>query len=93
MDLNMPVMGGFESLAKIKKYCKGRLPYTVALSASLLDFSSRSKCQLAGFDDQFCVPLTANDIKFKILDRINIHRQSVQADHSSNKIFSINEVD
>jgi len=48
MDLNMPVMSGFEATAKIKEYYKGMVmlpnesgisysPYIVALSASEFD--------------------------------------------------------
>lgn len=56
MDLNMPFMGGFEATKKIKE--RGN-PYIVALSASNIDYQLIQKCQKAGFDDWFVVPLSS----------------------------------
>ena len=59
MDLNMPVMGGFESTQKIKSHFPNNPPYIVALSASTIDESMINNCKNAGFDDQFQVPISA----------------------------------
>ena len=69
MDLNMPVMGGFEATKKIRDICDQE-PYIVALSASQLDSTLVKMCKDAGFDDQFTIPLTADQIQTRILPNL-----------------------
>jgi CheY-like chemotaxis protein len=71
MDINMPVMNGFEAVKKIKEKSQ---TYVVALSASNLDTSLLRSCQNAGFDDQFCIPLSSTDLKQKILEKVLTQR-------------------
>ena len=69
MDLNMPVMSGFESTKNIRQETNYN-PYIVALSASDFDDQLTQQCKATGFNDQFTVPLSAADIKTKILSKI-----------------------
>ena len=57
MDLNMPVMSGFESTQKMRQDLEYN-PYIVALSATDFDDKLIQQCKSSGFNDQFTVPLS-----------------------------------
>ncbi len=68
MDLEMPVMGGFEAVAAIRQYeagVGGHVP-VVALSAHAL-VGYREKCVAAGMDDYLTKPVDA-DALFALMD-------------------------
>ena len=71
MDLNMPIMGGYEATKKIKDYFVDpsnilqlpdfakKVPYIIALSATEYTEEDIKKCKESRFDDQFISPLSA----------------------------------
>ena len=70
MDLNMPVMNGFVATRLIRQNSSGQKPYIVGLSASNVTQELLKECQDAGFNDLFAVPLTASDLKDKIINKL-----------------------
>jgi CheY-like chemotaxis protein len=52
-----------------------QLPYVVAISASYFDEDLISKCKKAGFDAWFTVPLSAANMKSKIIDKVVFLKQ------------------
>ena len=69
MDIQMPVMGGFEATNKIRTYEKfNSLPRTpiIALTAHAM-MGDRDKCLSAGMDDYLSKPLNGNIMMQTIL--------------------------
>jgi len=65
MDIEMPVMNGFQSSRAIISYCEEnslRLPYIVALTANEQNKSIKDKCQEAGMQDILAKPIRSNEI-------------------------------
>ncbi|RHZ84451.1 hypothetical protein Glove_81g78 [Diversispora epigaea] len=64
MDVQMPIMGGFEATQKIREYEKefsgGRVPI-IALTAHAM-IGDRDKCLLSGMDEYVTKPLRMNDL-------------------------------
>ncbi|KAL4875883.1 hypothetical protein BJY04DRAFT_210991 [Aspergillus karnatakaensis] len=64
MDIQMPVMGGFESTMQIRKYeQESGVPRTpiIALTAHAM-FGDRDKCMVAGMDDYLSKPLNQSQL-------------------------------
>ena len=65
MDLQMPVMGGFEATEYIRKILKNDIPI-IALTAAAMK-GDREKCIDAGMNDYMTKPVTKETLKDKIL--------------------------
>jgi osomolarity two-component system sensor histidine kinase NIK1 len=77
MDVQMPVMGGFEATVRIREYERARrLPHTpiIALTAHAM-FGDREKCIATGMDDYLPKPL--NQIQLMEM----IHKHATLRDH------------
>ena len=70
MDLEMPVMNGYESTIKIKKYYQdSQFPYIVAFTSNELTEELIAKLRGSRFDDWFTTPVTQQVIQSGIIDR------------------------
>lgn len=67
MDIQMPVMDGYQAALEIRKLEKETSAYTpiLALTASALAYD-RSKCLEAGMDDYVSKPITIDIIESKL---------------------------
>ncbi len=65
MDIQMPVMDGFEASAKIVKHSSSR-PIIIATTANLAEVDKR-KCFAVGMNDFISKPLRQEDLKLAIL--------------------------
>jgi len=62
MDIQMPVMNGFESTAEIRKQQSKKQPIIVAMTAMALE-GDREKCIEAGMDDYLSKPFQLDSLK------------------------------
>ena len=69
MDIQMPVMDGFETLASIRRVDSAPMTL-VAMTAHALN-SDRERCLAAGFDDYLSKPIRVEDLR-AVLDRVPV---------------------
>ena len=67
MDLNMPIMDGFESAAKINKLIEGhpcgRTPCTIVALTAFVDSKNVEKCSIAGMKQVLNKPARKLEIR------------------------------
>lgn len=78
MDMNMPIMDGFEATRLIKSYPLGRETKIIALSASVFE-EERSKVIAAGCDDFASKPLVEEVIFAKMSEHLGVEYIYAQA--------------
>lgn len=66
MDIRMPVMGGYEATAEIRKYEKSQLNFSshtpiIAMTAMTME-GDHEKCLTAGMDDYISKPVNSSDL-------------------------------
>jgi two-component system CheB/CheR fusion protein len=72
MDLNMPVMNGFEATEFIRKKMKNQIPI-IALTADVTT-ADISKCKKFGMDDYLSKPINENLLYNKIMELVQNHQ-------------------
>ncbi|MCC7453294.1 MAG: response regulator [Crocinitomix sp.] len=68
MDLNMPIMNGFEATEFIRKKMKNQIPI-IALTADVTT-ADISKCKKFGMDDYLSKPINENLLYSKIMELV-----------------------
>ena len=84
MDVNMPVMDGYEATKKIKQLSGDRLVPVVFVTA-LDDSETLTKCLTVGGDDFVAKPVNESVLLAKLIAHqrtINIHRQIEETNHT-----------
>jgi len=89
MDLQMPVMDGYEATKKIKeldKYKANRIPILALTASAMTDI--RDKVQEYGMDDFISKPINPNELNNKIakhvLNKINVLQEGVGLKNNNN---------
>ena len=73
MDLQMPVMDGYEATKKIKElanYKANRIPILALTASAMIDI--RDKVLESGMDDFICKPINPNELNNKIAEHVSI---------------------
>ena len=71
MDLNMPIMDGFEAVTKIRKILPkkdhlGRKLFVIGTTAQSIDNTLESRCIHAGFNDVLTKPVVRKKLQLII---------------------------
>lgn len=75
MDVQMPIMNGYQATEAIRKYEKDKRVPIIALTAGTIK-GERDRCLEAGMDDYLSKPITANQLQKMVEKWINQNRHS-----------------
>ena len=71
MDMQMPIMNGYEATKQIKSSLKGQATVIIALTASVFE-EERQKILASGCDDFMRKPFRVQDLFAKMADRLKV---------------------